>query len=127
MKVVHLYSDVEGRSCFREIEVPVEADAAGGSFQLPGVLGVELRTYRTDAHTHFRPTARRKLVIALSGATEINCGHNDVRVFGPGDLLLVDDRTGRGHESREITGPRQQLWIYLDERLRINDAGIGAK
>ena len=42
-------------------------------------------------------------------------GDGSRRVFGPGDLLLAEDTTGRGHVSRALDPePRVSLFITLD-------------
>jgi hypothetical protein len=53
-------------------------------------------------------------VIHLAGRVEIECGDGTKRRFGVGDILLADDTTGQGHISREVEGPRTQVFIALD-------------
>ena len=45
---------------------------------------------------------RRQYVITLSGQVEHSIGDGIVRRLGPGDVLLVEDLTGRGHTSRIV-------------------------
>ena len=54
--------------------------------------------YFNDWHT----APRRQYVIGLSGEAEIGIGDGTVRRFRPGDVLLADDLTGRGHTFRTI-------------------------
>jgi len=37
---------------------------------------------------------------------EIGIGDGTTRRFGPGDVVLADDLTGRGHTTRSVGGPR---------------------
>ena len=51
---------------------------------------------------------------------EIETGLGEVRRFGPGDILFADDTTGRGHISRDVAGPRQNLFLPLPDDLDIS-------
>jgi hypothetical protein len=50
----------------------------------------------------------------------VTCGDGERRRFVPGDMLIADDVLGRGHVSREIDGPRRQVYIYLDSGLDLD-------
>ena len=58
---------------------------------------------------------RRQFVIHLAGTAEIEVGDGTSRRFGPGEVLLADDTTGQGHISREVEGPRRQIFVPLGE------------
>ncbi|HEY91073.1 MAG TPA: hypothetical protein G4O07_04485 [Dehalococcoidia bacterium] len=46
---------------------------------------------------------------------EIETGDGTVRRFGPGDIMLAEDITGRGHISRAVNHrPRKSIFITLD-------------
>jgi len=50
---------------------------------------------------------RRQYSITLSGQAEIEVGDGTVVRVGPGDVLLAEDLTGRGHVTRGVgTTPR---------------------
>ena len=40
------------------------------------------------------------------GQMEIGIGDGTTRRFGPGDVVLADDLTGRGHTTRSLGVPR---------------------
>ena len=46
-------------------------------------------------------------------------GAGGKRVFGPGDVLFAEDRTGEGHANRELLGPRQSLIIPVSDDFDI--------
>ena len=76
-----------------------------------------LRDVPAGFSNDFHTAHRRQLVVNLLGSGEIRCGDGSVRIMGPGDVFLCDDTTGEGHHSREIAGPRRQLYVYLDPEL----------
>lgn len=58
---------------------------------------------------------RRQYVIILSGETEFGIGDGTVRRVGPGDVLLAEDLTDKGHTTRVIgSKPRVAVAITLD-------------
>ena len=43
-------------------------------------------------------------MITLQGQAEIGIGDGTKRIFNPGDVLLADDLTGRGHTTAAVGG-----------------------
>jgi hypothetical protein len=57
---------------------------------------------------------RQYVIITLGGEVEIETGDGTVRRFGPGDVMLADDTSGRGHMTRVVGGrPRDCVMISL--------------
>jgi hypothetical protein len=77
--------------------------------------GVQFRTVSGDYSLDFHTAPRRQLVVNLTGSVEIEVGDGTKRLFGPGSILLADDRTGQGHISRSVDRePRTCLFVHLD-------------
>ncbi len=95
MKVTRLYTGADGHSHFEEIEVEIEKIQPGEGI----IFREEPPTYFKDWH----PAPRRQYVITLSGQGEIELGDGTKRRFGPGDIMLADDTTGRGHITRVVS------------------------
>lgn len=71
---------------------------------LPSAAGVAyLRGAPFESEPHAAP--RRQWVILLRGAFEIEVSDGTRRTFRPGDLLLAEDVTGRGHTTRTVGDP----------------------
>ncbi len=68
--------------------------------QLP-VWFVEQTPDSADWDHHVAP--RRQWVICMRGRASVTATNGDVREFGPGDVLLAEDTTGRGHLSTPLT------------------------
>jgi hypothetical protein len=47
-------------------------------------------------------TPKRWFVVTLAGAMEITTSDGEARCFGPGSLVLLDDTTGKGHNTRVV-------------------------
>lgn len=124
MKVTRIYTGDDDRSHFEELDLPVAVTEVGA---LSSAIPVESIFVRSTAETAPSPDGggaktqvwdyhvapRRQFALHLIGVTEIEVGDGTSRRFGPGDLLLADDLTGQGHISREIDGPRLQVFAPL--------------
>jgi quercetin dioxygenase-like cupin family protein len=50
----------------------------------------------------WHPPPTRQFLALLSGAVEVETTDGTVRRLGPGDLVLLEDTTGKGHVTRNI-------------------------
>ena len=117
MQVVRIYTGDDGESHFEERDVALrDLGEIGRLSSLEPATGVVFRetTPAYDYDWHNAP--RRQYVVMLSGGrVEIEVGDGTKRILGPGDVLLAEDTTGRGHRSRDIDDvPRISLFITLD-------------
>ena len=108
MKYPCLYADEDGESHFKDVEIEFqEADFAPpappvgvSSFRratLCGFLNAPAGWY-ADWH----PTPQRQFFFILRGQAEVRVSDGEVRAFGPGDTLLVEDTTGKCHITRFV-------------------------
>ena len=118
MKLIHLYTGDDGRSHFADLELDLAPGPYGVGIDLESsVQGLSFREVEPRWSADFHCAPRRQIVFQLTGSGEIMCGDGSSRVLGPGDVLLADDLTGEGHQSREVSGPRTQAVVYLDPAL----------
>lgn len=101
---VHLYSDAHGVSHFRDVTVTLQPtagphgdDQALASYVLGGTQGAQLLALRHGAREDWHTAPRRMFLIVLQGMSEVTASDGEVRRFGPGSMLLMDDATGKGH------------------------------
>jgi len=116
MLVTRLYTDEDGDSKFEEIDIPLkEAGEVGSGSDLIEATGLVLRETRADFDRDWHPAPRRQFVVVVSGQVELKAGDGTKRLLGPGDLVLLEDTTGRGHGSRVVGGrPLTTIFITLD-------------
>jgi hypothetical protein len=117
MKIIHLYTGDDGQSHFEDIELKSTSDRPSGVSVvelLSAVQGLSFTQVPPGWTADYHTAPRRQFVLHLTGKGEYTCGDGTSRIVGPGDILLADDLTGQGHRSREVEGPRQQAYIYLD-------------
>jgi hypothetical protein len=103
-----VYSDSQGDSHFDVVTVEqslaqaappaapfyVSADGPASKYRFytfgPGWIG------------ELHPAPTRQFLALMSGEVEVETTDGTVRRFGPGDLVLLEDTSGRGHVTRNI-------------------------
>lgn len=115
MKVTRIYTGDDDRSHFEELDLPMRIGEAGALSTAIPLTSMFVRSTEDagPAVWDYHVAPRRQFALHLVGVTEIEVGDGTARRFGPGDLLLADDLTGQGHISREIEGPRLQVFAQL--------------
>ena len=108
MRFPRTYADADGRSHFDEV-------AAVFCRLAPGWDGF------------WHPSPRRQFAVTLSGEWVITVTDGESRRFGPGEFLLLDDLTGRGHSSA-ATGPDDAVlllvWLAGNDDARAREGAI---
>ena len=57
------------------------------------------------------PAPARQFLALLPGAVEVETSDGSVRGFGPGDLILLEDTSGKGYRSRNIGDERLTFFV----------------
>ncbi len=119
MRVTRLYTGDDGRSHFEELDLPLTPTDIGAMSSAVPTQSVFFRDTSQGGPEvmDYHVAPRRQFVIHLAGAAEIEVGDGTKRRFGVGDVLLADDTTGQGHISREVQGPRLQLFAALADTV----------
>jgi hypothetical protein len=116
MKVTRVWEDAKGVSHFGEVEIPLrDAGDIGRLSELQPAAGVIFRETGGDYDFDWHRAPRRQYVVLLEGEIEIEVGDGETRRFRGGEILLVEDTTGRGHRTRSVDGRlRRSLFIALE-------------
>jgi len=101
VRIHNLYADPDGETHFRDIEVECADARPWGNLSksLPtgGMMFVEAAG---SAFADWHPAPCRQYVIVLSGEVEVTASDGERRAFKAGDVVLVEDTTGKGHLTR---------------------------
>jgi hypothetical protein len=120
VRYTRIYADIGGDSHFEDVQVtgvvrqaPTSMGVSEYADPIPARSVVLRRVVRAHPEEpHVAP--RRQFLLNLRGIVEVEVSDGEVRRFGPGDLVLVDDTTGIGHISREVgDGERMSIFIEL--------------
>jgi len=118
MKIHNLYVDSKGESHFRDVEVEfVENTPAGKMSKRMPATGIIFRqvapTYDLDWHN----APRRQYIINLDAGVQITASNGESRKIGAGEVVLVEDTTGKGHLSKALDGRlRHCIFVTLDDK-----------
>lgn len=115
MQVTRVYAGDDGESHFEDVVVELKDRGPMGRISaLVAGQGVIFREVDGDYELDFHNAPRRQYVVNLTGSVELETGDGTCRVLGPGEILLAEDTTGRGHKSRAVGNtPRTCLFIPL--------------
>ena len=97
MQIVRLYTGADGESHFEEIDLPYEKVAEAERTVVENAENIHFRRYQPGNFIDWHVAPRRQYVITLEGQVEVGLGDGTKRIFNPGDVLLADDLTGKGH------------------------------
>jgi len=116
MKLTRLYTGSDGESHFEDVDIPLDnVKGAQRMSEIKKATGIIFRETSGEYDLDFHNAPRRQFIINLEGQVELFVGDGTSRVFGPGDILLVEDTTGRGHASRAVNNqPRKSIFVTFD-------------
>ncbi len=116
MKIHNLYTDASGESHFRDIDIDwvEERNFSKLSARLPAT-GIIFRETAGDYDISWHPAPRRQYIINLDGGVKITASDGEAREIKAGEVILVEDTTGKGHLSQSIGGQmRHSIFIPIE-------------
>ncbi len=116
MRIHNLYADQNGESHFRDIEVEWAEERRGSklSRRLPAT-GIIFRETRADYDLDWHPAPRRQYIINLDAGVRITASDGESRQIGAGEVILVEDVSGKGHLSKAIEAKmRHSIFVPID-------------
>lgn len=116
MRIHNLYADEHGESHFRDIEVEWGEETAAGrlSARLPA-SGIIFRQVPSAYDLEWHPAPRRQYIINLDAGVRITASDGEVRIIGAGEVVLVEDTTGKGHLSQAVDRQmRHCIFVPID-------------
>ena len=115
-----LFADETGESHFEDIEFDMNsiqyAPPAPALEISEGLAAKEVFWFRFPSgwEDAAHPSPRRQLFVVLEGEVEGWTSQGDTRVFRPGDRILMEDTSGKGHGARPLNGEATAIVIALD-------------
>ena len=103
-----IYADSAGESHFKTVEVELpEIDYAPPAPPLNVSTILPASSYAfvsspIDWYGDWHPTPKRQFFLYLAGEMEIEVSDGEARRIRAGDILLVEDTSGKGHRSRSV-------------------------
>ncbi len=117
MRIQNLYCDADGESHWRDIEVEyVEQNEAGKlSARLPA-SGIIFRQTQAEHDRPWHPAPRRQYIINLDAGVQLTASDGEARVIGAGEVVLVEDTSGKGHLSKSVNHQmRHSIFVPIEQ------------
>jgi mannose-6-phosphate isomerase-like protein (cupin superfamily) len=108
VKYTVIYADETGESHFRDVDikfVPVEFAPPAPPINLSSfhpATQYAFCLFPAGWYGDWHPAPHKQIFFILSGESEAQVSDGEVRRFGPGSILLVEDTSGKGHVSRVV-------------------------
>lgn len=111
MKYARLYASSDGESHFEDVSLKLDgphSDAMNAS-------RMSFRNMDVGFDAPWHVISHRVFVTFLDGELELTASDGEKRSFRPGDLLLIEDTTGKGHYGHnpgkiQVRG----LWVAIE-------------
>ncbi len=103
MRIHNIYVDDAGETHWRDVEVEWVEERNGSklSKRLPAT-GIIFRETSGDYDLSWHPAPRRQYIINLDGGVQITASDGEARQIGAGEVILVEDTSGKGHLSKSV-------------------------
>lgn len=118
MKVTRVYSDEAGETHFEDVSIALTDEGLIGhlSARVP-VKAVRFRENDPQYDYDWHNAPARQYIVLLDGVIELEVSDGEKRVLRGGEILLMEDITGKGHRTRHVEPCRRRsLFIELDEQ-----------
>ena len=115
MKVTRVYSDKNGNSQFEDIEIELFDNGEIGQLSKNiDVKSLQFRKVSPDYDYDFHHAPQKQYIVLLDGGVEITTSLGETRQFQTGEILLMEDTTGKGHKTRNLERrERTSIFIHL--------------
>ena len=116
MRIHNLYTDASGESHFRDIHVEWVEESHGARLATRlAATGIVFRQVPPSYDLDWHPAPRRQYIINLDAGVQITASDGESRVIAAGEVILVEDTTGKGHRSKAVDGKlRHCIFVTLD-------------
>jgi len=112
MFITRMYRGDDGISHFEDLEIPARSTRVGTISEWLDSESILFREVQPGLFLDWHHADSRVLIVILAGTIEVTLG-SESRQFGPGSMVLAEDVDGQGHQTRDLTGPRQSIMIRV--------------
>jgi carbonic anhydrase len=116
VRIHNLYEDASGQSHWRDLDVDLSEKTATGRLSKPvAVSALIFRETLPDYDLDWHPAPRRQYIINLEGGVQITASDGESRVIGAGEVILVEDVSGKGHLSKNVEAKlRYSIFVPIE-------------
>jgi hypothetical protein len=86
-----------------------------GAARQQAATGIIFRETQAEHDIDWHPAPRRQYIINLDAGVKITASDGESRVIGVGEVILVEDTTGKGHLSQHVEGKiRHSIFVPIE-------------
>jgi len=111
MGFFRVFAGADGESHIEELDVERQPELC----TIQNVKEVKIQHFSEPRNMDFHPLPDRRLIIHLSGETEIGMSDGTKQIFRAGDARLMEDVSGKGHTHHDLTSTTDAAYIYLND------------
>ena len=115
MKVTRVYSDKNGDSQFEDVDIELFDNGEIGRLSKNiDVKSLQFRKVSPNYDYDFHHAPQKQYIVLLDGGVEITTSLGETRQFQTGEILLMEDTTGKGHKTKNLEKrERTSIFIHL--------------
>ena len=117
-RVLRIYSDAEGNSHMEELIVATASSGHGREAQAVSVTEALVKEYRSQTVSDWQTAPARQFAITIVGELEVEVSGGLRRRVHTGELVFLEDTSGRGHLVR-MSGPVTNLYIRVSDSFDV--------
>lgn len=103
MTITRIYTDDDGESHFETLPVSLRLEEEIGFLSdAIAVKSIIFREVLPDYDFNFHNAPQRQYIVLLDGQIEIETSLGEKKTFNGGDIILVEDTSGKGHRTRNL-------------------------
>ena len=110
--LTHVFTGADGLSHVEAKEIALTPRGDAELSEMAKVNGLQFRRQPPGYFEDFHPASRKQYVITLRGEGEIELANGQKIVARAGDVLLMEDVTGKGHISRG-RGTADRITLFI--------------
>src|SRR5688500_6106762 len=111
--VTRIHSDENGDSRFEDIFILMnDAGDIGALSESQPVKSIIFRELESTYDYDFHNAPQKQYIILLDGGIEIETSLGEIRRFDTGEILFVEDTTGKGHRTRNLK-PEKRRSVFI--------------
>lgn len=116
MIIPRIYADEAGETHFEDIDVPLkDGGPIGFLSETVKATGVIFRETAADYDYEWHNAPSKRYVIILEGDVEFTVSDGEKRQFFAGDVVLLEDTTGKGHYAQTISDKvRKSIFVTTE-------------
>lgn len=117
-RVIRIYADKDGNSHIQELVIATKPGRASRSAPLAAATGMVYSEYTSSSVEDWHRAPGKQFSISMSGEIEVEVSDGTKHAIHPGDMVYLEDLTGKGHITR-LLSPVTNLFVRMPDTFDV--------